>query len=393
MASIVILGSSFGGLTAAFELKKLLGDKADITLLSEDDRFVFLPSLPWLIMGWRKPEDITLSVREILERKKVKFFHEPATHIEPESLKVHTPFRELPFDYLIISTGPYLSFEDVPGLGPQKGFTDCTLTLAHALRTHLSWERLLEEPGPIILGAAQGVSCFGPSYELAFEMDTELRKRKIRHKVPILYLSSEPYAGHFGIGGLRNSQRFMEDEFANREIKYIVNQAIDEIVPNEIRLKDGSKLPFKFSVIIPPFKGVPAVSSLGNQRGFIPVDEYYRHTKYKNIYAIGVAMAIASPETTPVPTGVPKTGHMTVTMAKTAAAAIASEVNNKPLPSFQELSVACLMDMGNTAAYMKAMPVLPPRQKSVLKGGIHYKWLKLAFERYFLWKIKNGATI
>ena len=60
MSRIVVLGGSFGGLTAAFELRRLLGRKANITVVSGEDRFVFLPSLPWLIMGWRKPEDITL---------------------------------------------------------------------------------------------------------------------------------------------------------------------------------------------------------------------------------------------------------------------------------------------------------------------------------------------
>ena len=45
MAKIVVLGGSFGGLTAAFELKRLLGKQADVTVVSDDDRFVFLPSL------------------------------------------------------------------------------------------------------------------------------------------------------------------------------------------------------------------------------------------------------------------------------------------------------------------------------------------------------------
>ena len=49
MTKIVILGGSFGGLTAAFELKRLLGNKADINLICNDDKFVFIPSLPWLL--------------------------------------------------------------------------------------------------------------------------------------------------------------------------------------------------------------------------------------------------------------------------------------------------------------------------------------------------------
>ncbi len=124
------------------------------------------------------------------------------------------------------------------------------------------------------------------------------------------------------------------------------------------------KIPFKFAMIAPPFKGVPAVMPLGNPRGFIPADKNYRHTKYKNIFAVGVAMAIAPPEATPVPTGVPKTGYMTVKMAKMAAATIASDITGKTPPRADALGVVCLMDRGNTAAIMKAYPVLPPRQSS-----------------------------
>ena len=144
------------------------------------------------------------------------------------------------------------------------------------MRTAQTWKRILEKPGPMVLGSSQMVSCFGPSCELAFEMDAELRRRKMRHAVPI------------------------------------VSQAIEEVAPGEIRLKDGTKIPFSLAMIAPPFKGVPAVAPLGNPRGFIPVDKQFRHTKYQDVFAVGVAMAIAPPEQTPVPVGVPKTGFMTV---------------------------------------------------------------------------------
>jgi sulfide:quinone oxidoreductase len=392
MTRIVVLGGSFGGLTAAFELKRLLGKQADVTVISGDNRFVFLPSLPWLIMGWRKPEDITLNVADILKPKDIQFIHEAAIQVDPETSKVKTKTKEIPYDYLVISTGPFLSFDEIPGLGPDKGYTDCTFDLDHAIKTGQTWRKIVEMPGPVVIGSSQMVSCFGPSYELAFEMHAELKRMKMRHKVPIIYLTSEPYLGHMGVGGLGNSKRFFEDEFAVRDIKPVISQSIEEVTPGEIKLKDGAKIPFKLAMIAPPFKGVPAVAPLGNPRGFIPVDKNYRHTKHKNIFAIGVAMAIAPPEQTPVPTGVPKTGFMTVKMAKTAAATIFSDVSGTTPPAGSEIDVMCLMDMGDTAAFMKAAPVLPPRQESVTKKGIWAKWMKIGFEKYFLWKMKNGIS-
>src|SRR5208337_2434522 len=119
---------------------------------------------------------------------------------------------------------------------------------------------------------------------------------------------------------------------ARRDIKVVVNTAVEEIAPGEVRLKDGTSVPFKLSMFAPAMKGVPAVAHLGNPRGFIPVNGEYRHTKYRNIFSVGVAVAIAPPEQTPVPTGVPKTGYMTVRMAKVAARAIVSDITGGTPP-------------------------------------------------------------
>ena len=392
MSKIVVLGGSFGGLTAAFELKRLLGKKADITVVSDDDKFVFVPSLPWLSMGWRKAVDITFPLKPTLERKGIAFFHEKVKGINADASRVLTENREIQYDYLVIATGPYLAFEEVPGLGPEHGHTECIFTLGQAERANRAWNNFLGAPGSIVVGSVQGVSCSGPPYEYAFEVDAELRRLKIRHKVPITFVTSEPYIGHFGIGGLRNSKSMMEDEFAKRDIKIISSAAVEEFIPGEVKLKDGTKLPFKLSMFAPAMKGVPAVAHLGNARGFIPVDGRYRHTKYKNIFTVGVAVAIAPPEPTPVPTGVPKTGFMTVKMAKTASLAITADITGTAQPDEIPIDVLCLMDMGNTAAYMKAKPLLPPRQESQLKGGIMYKWMKVGFEKYFLYKMKNGLS-
>lgn len=390
MAKIVVLGGSFGGLTAAFELRRLLGKQADITVVSDLDRFVFMPSLPWVSMGWRSAKDITLPLKDILEPKGITFMHEEAKGVDADASKVFTGTSELPYDYLLISTGPALAFDEVPGFGPEGGHTECIFTLDQAERAKLAWDGFLEDPGPIVVGSVQGVSCFGPSYEYAFEVDYELRRRKIRHKAPIFYVTSEPYLGHFGIGGFGASRRWLEDELAGKDIKVLTSQAVEEFTPGEVRLKDGTRFPFKLAMFAPAMRGVPAVAHLGNPRGFISVDGHMRNRNQRNIFTVGVAMAIAPPEQTPVPTGVPKVGFMTVRMALTAAHTIASEISGKAQPGPYEMNAICLMDMGSTAALMSAKPLIPPRQSLTLKKAIWAKWMKIWFERYFLYKMKHG---
>jgi len=94
-----------------------------------------------------------------------------------------------------------------------------------------------------------------------------------------------------------------------------------------------------------------------------------------------------------VPTGVPKTGFMTLKMARIAASMVSADITGVTPPVVDELGVVCLMDMGNTAAFMRAYPLLPPRQSSYMKKAVWAKWLKLGFEKYFLWKMRHGLSV
>lgn len=390
--NIVVVGGSFGGLTAAFELRSKLGKEHAITLISDQEEFVFIPSLPWVSLGWKKPEDVVFELKKPLTSKGIRFMHASAQKIDPESNKVITDKGEVAYDYLVIATGAYLEFEAVKGLGPEK-YTQSICTLGHAKQAYEAWQKFLSDPGPIVIGAAQGVSCFGPAYEQVFMVDTYLRRIKKRHEVPIIFITSEPYLGHFGIGGLGKSRRVTEDEFAERDIKAVTNAVIEEVTSDTIRLKGDAEFKFKYAMIIPPFTGVKAVmnSKIGNPRGFLPVNEHYRHVNYPNIYAAGVAVAIMPPEATPVPTGVPKTGYMTEHMAKIAASNIAAEINKGEKKS-EKVGVICFLDMGDSAILMSASPVLPPRDRFILKKNRFFHWFKVFFEGYYIWKMKRGYT-
>lgn len=394
MKEIVIIGGSFGGLKAAFELHHHLGSKVEITVIAETSYFAFAPSLPWLALGLRKPKDITIGLDTFLFRQGIRFVQATVQKIDPEKQRIEIANDSIPYDYLVIATGSHLDFDAIPGLGPEKGYTQSIMTLEHAIKTNEAWQRYLETGGPIVVGSTQGVSCFGPAYEFIFGVEHALWKLGLREKASLTFVTSEPYISHFGLGGFRQAGRVLEDEFAEKDIKVLTNTAVKEISPNRVILGDGTELPFAFSMFVPPFRGVDAVvnSGLGNPKGFIVVDDFYRHTSYSNIYVTGVAVAITPKETTPVPTGVPKTGFMTEHMSKVVAQNIAAAILGKNLRAFpvSKLEITCIADLGKKAAYMTAKPALPPRQKTYVKKSRFAHAMKVAFERYFLFKLKRG---
>jgi len=287
MAHIVIIGAGLGGLPAAYDLRKELGSKHEISIISPINRFQFTPSNPWVAVGWRTAEQVQVDITKPLEKKKIKLITESATRIDPANNRVELGNgSSINYDYLIITTGPKLAFDEVPGLGPETGFSQSICTTPHAQNAWAAYEKFLENPGPIVIGAAAGASCFGPAYEFALIIDADLRKRKLRDKVPMTYVTSEPYIGHMGLGGVGDSKGLLESTLRQRHIKWVTNAKLLEITADSVRAAEHDDkgavvkehvLPQKFCMFLPAFRGVDAVASvegLCNPRGFVLIDEH-----------------------------------------------------------------------------------------------------------------------
>jgi sulfide:quinone oxidoreductase len=394
MARVAIIGASIGGLPAAYEARSLLDKKHKVTVISNLDYFQFVPSNPWVSVGWRSRKDITFPLAPILKKKGIEFVHAAAERIEPEQNRVITAKGDVGYDYLIIATGPKLNFAAVPGLGP-SGYTQSVCTVDHAEQAWGVYQSFLRDPGPIVIGAAQGASCFGPAYEMAFILDADLRKKRLRRKVPIYFVTPEPYIGHMGLAGVGKSRRLMEDEFAEHSIKPLVNATIKELQPGKLRLDDGQEVPFRYSMFIPPFSGVDAVAGtpgLCNPKGFVNIDAFQANQKYQNIYAVGVCVAIPPVEQTPVPTGAPKTGYMIESMVSAAVHNIKADLDNEKKRETATWNAICLADMGDTGMAFVALPQMAPRNVTWAKKGKWVHLAKIALEKYFLHKMKKGVS-
>ena len=404
MAHIVILGAGIGGMPAAYELRAALDRTHRITVVNALDYFQFVPSNPWLAVGWRERDAITFPIRPYLEKKGIEFVVGQVRRIDAEgnALELDDGSR-LAYDYLIVTTGPKLAFDEVPGAGPGQ-HTHSICTVDHAQQTGEDYRRFLEAPGPVIIGAMPGASCFGPAYEFAFILSKDLQRRKLRHKVPITFVTSEPYIGHLGLGGVGDSKSMLESEFRNNDIKWIVNARATRVEPGTMfvtelddqgAVRKEHELPFRFGMMLPAFKGVDAVAAvegLCNPRGFVLLDEYQRSRKYRNIFAAGVCIAIPPVEATPVPTGAPKTGYMIETMVTAIVHNIAAEVAGRPATARGSWNAICLADMGDTGAAFVALPQIPPRNVNWFKKGKWVHLAKIAYEKYFLHKMKSGSS-
>ena len=92
-----------------------------------------------------------------------------------------------------------------------------------------------------MVGAVQGASCFGPAYEFAFILDTELRKRGLRDRVPMTFVTSEPYIGHLGLDGVGDTKGLLESEMRDRHIKWITNARVTSVEPGKMSVEEVSE--------------------------------------------------------------------------------------------------------------------------------------------------------
>lgn len=405
MSTIAVLGGGIGGLSAAFELKDELGEKHEIVLVSDQEHFEFTPSNPWVAVNWRKPEAIRLDLNQLMPKHGIRFVSTAVKRVQPENHNLLLENDELlAYNYLVIASGPRLAFDEIPGLGPHGGFTQSVCKTDHAALIADQLEEFCANPGPIVIGAAQGASCYGPAYEYTFIMETELRKRKIRDRVPMVFVTPEPYIGHLGLDGVGDTKSMLESEMRSRHIKWHTNTRIDQVEDGLMKVtevnEDGSdkvshELPFAHSMILPAFTGIDAVmgiEGLSNPRGFILADENQRNPTYPDIFAVGVCVAIPPVGASPLPVGVPKTGYMIESMVTATVQNIVELLDGREPTHTATWNAFCLADFGDRGVAFMAVPQIPPRNTNWSGSGKWVHWAKIGFEKYYLRKIKQGKV-
>ena len=285
-----------------------------------------------------------------------------------------------------------MDYDYIPGL---REHSYSIVGLGPAERTRAGWKKFLADPGPVVIASAQGAACFGAAYEFLFNVRYQIDQHGLSDKAPLMYLTAEPFAAHFGIGGFGNAQKMCEWMFAHYHIQSRNNVAIAEVKPDGVVVENGDFYPSKFTMVMPRFLGVDAVRNtpgLGNANGFLEVDDGYQHPVYPNIYAAGVAVHVKPPAPTLVPCGVPKTGYPTEQMAKMAVHNIVADIKGLPKAhaKFGDMAAYCIMDAGNMGMMIVGDHMLNPREHEFIIPGPEAHWAKVAFEKYFLWTRRHA---
>lgn len=363
MARILILGAGVAGHTAAQHAKRLLGNKHEITVVSPNSQWNWIPSNIRVGVGRMKKSQVIFPLAPVYKRKKINFKQAKAVAIWPEGDSsdrdgavdvVYTdPKRagateRVRYDFLINATGPQLRFDLTPGLGPDQGNSLSVCTYQHADHTAKELKAIIEkmkngQRQTLVVGMGHGAcTCEGAAFEYVFNVEHEVRQAGVRDMAEIIYLTNESELGDFGVGGMTfdikgskvSSEDWMTSLFQDRGVKVIDKAHVTKVDPGEVFFEkiDGTlgSQKFDFAMLLPPFRGVEmkAFDSSGAEiteklfapNGFMKVDadytakpfeqwsaadwpKTYENPSYDNVFAVGIAFApphaISKPNQTP----------------------------------------------------------------------------------------------
>lgn len=385
MAHIVIVGAGSGGLSAAYEMDELARPGDRITVVSEAADLHFGASSPWLAAKGIENSGVGYSVAEQLERKGIGFSAAGARRVHPERNRIELgDGGHVDYDFLIITTGPKIAFDVIDGLGP-NGYTQSVCHVEHTALADKAWQRFVANPGPIVVGAVQGASCYGAAYESAFAMDADLRRLGVRERAPMTFVTSEPYIGHLGLGGMEDSRQALESALRDRDIGWIANATVERVAKDKMYVRElGANgaperehvLAFDYSMMVPGFRGIDAVSGIDglvNPRGFVLIDEFQRNPKYPNIYAAGIAVASAR-QAADAP-GTRKAAYMVESTTTAAVSNIREQMDSKEPTHKASWNEVCLANLGASGISFVARPHDPPEKSGWFPDG---KWTYLS---------------
>lgn len=287
--TVLILGGGVGGLVAASALRRRLRREHRIVVVDKQREHRFQASYLWLMMGWRRPADISRDLT-VLSRRGIEYCHADVHSIDPARQLVETDNGNISYDYLVVALGAELDAGAVPGLA-QAGYTP--YEYSDALRLRRAW-RELEEGSLTIAIASMPFKCPAAPYEAAFLLDHALRQRGVRRRVAISIYTPEPFpmpvAGP-AVGEALVRMLEAKDIHFNHGYKLA---AVD--TERRMLVFDNlHEVNFDLLLYVPPHRA-PAVvrqSGLTNEAGWIPVNKHTLKTGYDNIYAIGDVTAVA----------------------------------------------------------------------------------------------------
>src|SRR5437764_11023851 len=293
-SKILIIGGGFGGLFTALDL----AGAGDITLINEEDHFLFKPMLYEYLSGEVEAWHIAPDCKELLDNQ-ARFIRDHVTNINLDARTVNlADHKELSYDALVLSPGAITNYAGVEG-AEEFTLPFRTLDDANHLRRRMTdaLDHVQPDSAPqdtrsaltfaVVGGGASGVEL---STKMAALLRDAVKRRALRGEPRVVIIEM---ADRLVPGMGEEIRTFVEDALENERVEVHTETRVVRVTENDITLEHkNDRLEIKTAGVVwvagvqpNPLLGSSEVERDG--RGLIPVEPTLQLREYPNVFALG----------------------------------------------------------------------------------------------------------
>jgi sulfide:quinone oxidoreductase len=338
---VIVLGGGFAGLETAYLLRMRLHDAVDVTVVSDQDEFLFRPNTIYIPFG-ADPDSLRIPLRKPMQRRGIDFRSGRVREVDVDARRVSLEDGTvLPYDRLVIATGAAMRPEEVPGL-EEHAETIWTPERMSDLGRRLVELELRVRAGidaQVLFVVPPNNKCAGPLYEIVFMLETWLRRQGIRDRVTITHSTMEhSFIQAFG----PRLHDVVVREFAERGVDGHTDEVVERVEAGVAHFAGGIARPFDLMIAFPAYVAGTAYPGLpADDRGFLRTELETRQVQgHPEIYAPGDAGDF------PV-----KQAFLALLQADATAEHIAATTAGRPFRTAFDPVSMCVMEMFDKATF------------------------------------------
>ncbi len=392
---VVIVGAGFGGIYTLRGLHKEFhkNNKINVTLINENNYFLFTPLLHEIATGNINPENAIEPIRKVLGCCVNNLVSGKVIKVDNVNNFVITTEGKIPFDYLVLAHGAETNFYNIKGAKENcftlKSLNDaikiknrCIDLIDEASKIKDSEERKNKLRFVVVGGGPTGV-------ELVSEMQEFLKNTFSKYYPKDLIEDISVILVHNGSEVLPQFPKILREKslriLNKKGIKVLLNTKVTEVFDDKIQFENGECLQSQNIIWVAGIKPSSIdfeKDATKDEVGRLVVNEFLELVDYPNIFCLGDSACFRQGEN-----ALPALAQVAVKQAKVVASNIKKKINDQKPKTFVYKSSGTLLSLGKWNAVGEVMSF-------VLEGKFAWwVWRTVYLSKMISWQKKIRVVV